>query len=109
LQEGTGAPNAFLGDLYTVGSPRVGAKDFATAFKNALAKGEGNSWRTVNQKDAVTMVPVTINPFEKNPFTHVDVGKRIFADKAPENIDTEIKAATVSAFGILPSFSSHSE
>jgi hypothetical protein len=109
LQEGTGAPNAFLGDLYTVGSPRVGAKDFATAFKTALAKGEGTSWRIVNQKDAVTMVPMTINPFEKNPVTHVDIGKKIFADKAPENTGTEIRAATVSTFGILPSFSSHSE
>jgi hypothetical protein len=108
MQDGVGAPSAFLGDIYTVGCPRVGARDFAMAFRNAVAQGKGKSWRVVNKNDIVTMFPKTLNWFDKNKFTHVAVGKEISPFKAPVDIKSEIpKSSALDAYGFIPSFGPH--
>lgn len=56
-------------------------------LKDGGKGGHQNSWRIANYQDIVTSVPPGLLPIE---FQHINSGTRIFADKAPEDIPSEI-------------------
>jgi hypothetical protein len=64
------ATNHDVGDVYTYGSPRVGLRDFATAYTAAMG---ANTFRVINHIDIVTRVPLLLQ-------TYRHVGRRMYFD-----------------------------
>lgn len=79
-----------LGDIYTFGSPRIGADDFSSTVRDNIKSptAVGSSWRIANDKDVVTLVPPVLG--DPHDYVHVDVGWAIFPDKEPQRLDSEI-------------------
>ncbi|KZL82231.1 lipase class 3 [Colletotrichum incanum] len=87
---GTVGSQVATGDEYTFGAPRVGSQLWATCNKNVVSASEGQSWRVVNSLDLVPQVPPTsLRPTELD-FYHIDKGMKIFSDRLPEPIPSEI-------------------
>ncbi len=66
------ASNTDVDHVYTYGSPRVGLKDFATAYEAALGP---NTFRVINHIDIVTRVPLLLQSYRH-------VGRRMYFDGA---------------------------
>ena len=84
---------ASLGDLYTFGAPRVGRGDFAIAFRAAVHSPRciGSSWGIVNSQDYIPKIPASPPwPISRDPFIHVDDAYKIYPDKIPEALSSEI-------------------
>lgn len=79
-----------MGDEYTYGAPRVGSEGWAVMNGGLVTETEGQSWRVVNADDLVPRVPPTLLKPDQTDFYHIDRGMRIFSDKKPEPIPSEI-------------------
>jgi len=91
--EGFGTRNASLGDLYTFGCPRVGRGDFAQPLRTTVRPpgSNGSAWRIVNNRDYVPEVPASPPwPLSRDPFIHIDAAYKIYGNKIPEALPSEI-------------------
>jgi hypothetical protein len=85
-------PKAYftMGDEYTFGAPRVGSQDWAIYNGNMVSKNPGLTYRIVNNDDMVPQIPPTTLKKNQTDFYHVDGGFRIYSDKTPTAIPSEI-------------------
>lgn len=90
------------GDQYTFGAPRVGSQKWALFNRESVLKHEGLTWRIVNNTDIVPQVPPTRLMSHQLDFYHVETGMRIFSDKAPVTIPTEIGGPLPEPYPIPP-------
>ena len=81
-----------LRDFHSFASPRVGgwenSGDWASSYKTALSKHEGQSWRIVNEFDPVPDVPPVVVLISW--WNHVDNGYNIFTWRPPSVLASEI-------------------
>ncbi|KAJ7221129.1 hypothetical protein B0H12DRAFT_1151862 [Mycena haematopus] len=95
--EGYGTPKAFLGDLYTFGSPRVSRADYAKSLKGVPKRG--STWRITNKNDYVPKIPASPPfPISMDPFVHVDAQYMIYPNQRPVAQGSEIGTHPTFAF-----------
>ncbi|MCJ1371789.1 hypothetical protein MMC20_003008 [Loxospora ochrophaea] len=82
-------PNIALGDLYTLGSPRIGGDNFANVIAEHMGQHDGSAWRIVNGNDIVPQVPPIKGDLSEDIFVHMDAGWKIFPDQEPKEITSE--------------------
>jgi len=90
VYKGISTDKAFLGDLYTFGAPRVGEKDFAEPFRDAVKESSGSTWRIVNKGDIVARVPALLVKWIGRPWVHIDSLYTVYPGQAPILGPTEI-------------------
>lgn len=88
---GRGLPESIVpGDLYMLGSPFIGGKDFPVAVKTDVKPPIGLSWRIANAKDVVLHIPpIELIPTE-DVFFHVNAGYELYPDQNPAKMSSEI-------------------
>ena len=84
------SPFFTMGDEYNFGAPRVGSQDWAKYNNLLMSEGHGISYRIVNDQDIVPQVPPTDLKKDQLDFYHIDQGYRIYKNKAPTTIPTEV-------------------
>lgn len=85
----TAAPPFAFKDLYTLGGPRVGLQPLPNLVRDSLSPQQ-HTWRIVSHEDPVPTIPPPPWPLTQYPYVHYDAGMRIFEDKAPEPMQSEI-------------------
>jgi hypothetical protein len=114
-QSGAAAPSLAalitLRDLWTFGSPRLGLADFAQLQHDLMAAHDGASWRLVDAKDPVALVPPDPLHLGKagDAFVHVDAGVRMSADAPPVPIPSELEGVEKTGVSALLHFPNHCE
>ncbi|KAL8994203.1 MAG: hypothetical protein Q9188_007132, partial [Gyalolechia gomerana] len=79
-----------LRDLYMLGSPRIGGKDFSLAVKTDVKPPIGSTWRIANAKDVVPQIPpIELIPTE-DVSIHVNAGYQLYPDQKPSKMSSEI-------------------
>lgn len=78
-------------DLFNFASPRIGLGDFAYKVQRVVAAPDkGCTWRIVNNTDPIPKVPPVKILAEGYPFVHIDDGMKIYSDKKPTLMPSEI-------------------
>jgi hypothetical protein len=100
-----------LRDLWTFGCPRLGLADFAQLQHDLMAAHDGASWRLVDAKDPVALVPPDPLHLGKagDAFVHVDAGVRMSADAPPVPIPSELEGVEKTGVSALLHFPNHCE
>lgn len=100
---GPGSMMMMMGDQYTFGSPRVGGNAWAAMHTALVGAQRGRVWRIVNDNDLVPHVPPTDLPRMQDlvDFHHLDSGVRIFPDKDPEALPSEIDQPNLPPYPVL--------